>query len=123
MQPLSITPRVERNVAIFDLSGEIDISNVDRVKETIHPWIQNGYRNVILNLSQVRYMDSSGLSLMISLKKKLDSQGSVSLVGCPPIIRRMMTLTRLNTLIPTYDSEEDALRTMAAGGTEAMLCS
>ncbi len=110
MHTMDITPRIERDVAVFDVAGEIDLSNVDRAKEMICAGIDRGYREVILNLGRVRYMDSSGLSLMISLKKMLGSEGSVSLVDCPSVIHRMLAVTRLDAVIPVYENETDALQ-------------
>lgn len=125
MHSLNITPRTRQNAVIFDVSGEIDMSNIDWMKETIQTWIDGGHRDLILNLSQVRYMDSSGLSLLVSLKRKLDSQGSISLVGCPQIVQRMMAVTRLNTLFMAYEDEEDALQAVIVVGTgeNSLTCS
>lgn len=111
MHRIDIHPRAEGDAVVFDLAGEIDLSNVEWVREAVHAWIGEGYRHLILNLSGVRYMDSSGLALMIAAKRQLGAQGTVSLVGCAPAVRRMLSVTRLDTIFPAYDSEEAALRT------------
>ena len=116
MHHLNITSRVEQNAVLFDLSGELDLSNVERARESIHSRLEEGHRDLILNFSGLRYMDSSGLSLLVQVKRRLESQGSVTLVGCPPIIRRMLEVTRLDTVFPAYENDADALRAVAGRG-------
>ena len=113
---LDIRPRLAQKAVIFDVSGEIDLTNAQKVKEAVYAWIGDGHKDVILNMKDVRYMDSSGLSVLIAVKSHLNPLGgTVSLVGCPQIIRRMLSVTRLNTVLPAYETEEDALCSSCGG--------
>ena len=54
----------EGNVSTIHLDGEIDMDVTEKAKEVIFPVIDSG-KEVHLNLSQVQYMDSSGISVLI----------------------------------------------------------
>ena len=54
----------EGNISTIHLDGEIDMDVTEKAKEAIFPVIDSG-KEVHLNLSQVQYMDSSGISVLI----------------------------------------------------------
>ena len=54
----------EGNISTVHLDGEIDMDVTEKAKEVIFPVIDSG-KEVHLNLSQVQYMDSSGISVLI----------------------------------------------------------
>ena len=56
------------NIATIHLDGEIDMDVTEKAKEVIFPHIEAG-KEVHLNLSNVQYMDSSGISVLIESKK------------------------------------------------------
>ena len=58
----------EGNIATIHLDGEIDMDVTEKAKEIIFPHIDAG-KEVHLNLSNVQYMDSSGISVLIESKK------------------------------------------------------
>ncbi|REL25332.1 anti-sigma factor antagonist [Thalassotalea euphylliae] len=65
--------------------------------------------NVVLDLSRVNFMDSSGLGVLISSLKHLNSQGAIVLVGIQSNVQALMTLTRMDRLFPQCANVEEAL--------------
>ena len=65
----------EGNIATVHLDGEIDMDKTDEVKGVIFPVIDSG-KNVALNLSNVQYMDSSGISVLIESHQKALEKGT-----------------------------------------------
>ena len=65
----------EDNISTIFLDGEIDMDKTDEVKEAIFPVIDSG-KNVALNLSNVQYMDSSGISVLIESHQKALEKGT-----------------------------------------------
>ncbi len=59
----------EGNIATIHLDGEIDMDVTEKAKEVIFPHIEAG-KEVHLNLSNVQYMDSSGISVLIESHQK-----------------------------------------------------
>ena len=65
----------EGNSSTVFLDGEIDMDKTDEVKGAIFPVIDSG-KNVALNLSNVQYMDSSGISVLIESHQKALEKGT-----------------------------------------------
>ena len=65
----------ENNISTVFLDGEIDMDKTDEVKGVIFPVIDSG-KNVALNLSNVQYMDSSGISVLIESHQKALEKGT-----------------------------------------------
>ena len=69
----------EGNVATVHLDGEIDMDVTEKAKEVIFPHIDAG-KEVHLNLSNVQYMDSSGISVLIESHQKAMEKGNKMIV-------------------------------------------
>jgi len=65
----------EGNVATVHLDGEIDMDVTEKAKEVIMPLIESG-KEVHLNLKEVQYMDSSGISVLIESHQKAAELGT-----------------------------------------------
>ena len=65
----------EGNVATVHLHGEIDMEETEKAKEVIMPLIEAG-KEVHLNLKEVQYMDSSGISVLIESHQKAAELGT-----------------------------------------------
>ncbi len=68
--------------------------------------------NLVLDLSHVRFMDSSGLGAVMSIYKMLKGK-KISVVNPQRAVRELLKLTRMDKLIASYDSIQDAVATMA----------
>jgi len=67
------------NIATVHLDGEIDMDVTEKAKEVIFPHIEAG-KEVHLNLSNVQYMDSSGISVLIESHQKALEKGTKLIV-------------------------------------------
>jgi anti-anti-sigma factor len=65
----------EDNLSTIFLDGEIDMDKTEEVKEVILPILDSG-KDVVLNLSNVQYMDSSGISVLIESHQKALEKGT-----------------------------------------------
>ena len=59
----------EDNISTIFLNGEIDMEVVDEIRDTIFPLIDNG-KEVHINMKDVQYMDSSGISMIIESRQR-----------------------------------------------------
>jgi anti-sigma B factor antagonist len=99
------------SVPVLHVSGEIDIYTAPTFKEAINELIAEGHQHILIDMTQVAFMDSSGFGTLLSASKPLRPiGGTLSLVGCNEAITRMLDITRLNTLVPVYDNQEEAIR-------------
>ena len=95
---------------VLDVSGEIDVYTAPQFKEAVNQLINAGQVDLVINMANVTYMDSSGFGTLLSATKRLRPEGgSVNLVACNSAIDRMLRITRLNTVFGTYQTIDEAL--------------
>ena len=98
------------NGVVLELAGDLTYANREQFKTAVEAIRQKGCRHLILNMAEVRFVDSSGLGLLalVSQNFKL-SQGKVSMLKPQSYVREIMRLANIEKLIPVYDNEQDAL--------------
>jgi anti-sigma B factor antagonist len=108
---LLISTRRQDKTTIFDLSGDIDFANSPVVRDSVLREIRESRTpRVVVNLSQVRYMDSSGVaSLVEGLKASRDLGFRFILIGLTASTREVLQLSRLIKVFEVYDDENQAM--------------
>lgn len=102
--------RFQDDVPVLDVTGEIDIYTTPQFKDAVSAAIDEGKPSIIINMTQVNYMDSSGFGTLLSATKRLRPvEGGLYLTGCNEAIMRMLQITRLNTIFGIYATEEEAV--------------
>lgn len=89
------------------LSGELNFFNSSKIKEEIKRHITGDEARLVLDISELEMIDSSGVGIVISLLKKMNGK-DVMLVGPQPKIARVFEITRLNQIVPIFPSLEQA---------------
>lgn len=98
---------------IKPLEKNIEAANSREFKAKLVDLINEDHHSMILNLSQVEFIDSSGLGTLISVLKLLTSrQGSIAFCETQESVKRIFTLTRLNQVFSLYPTEEEAIKTL-----------
>jgi len=87
----------------------IDASVAIQFKDRFHDLTQNGTDDVILDLSQVDFHDSSGLGALVGARKLLGAGRVLELCGLTPTVDRVMVLTRMHTVFPIHPDLTTAL--------------
>ncbi len=90
----------DNDVLVVGLSGEIDMSNVDDLKDEIGLMARAGTSCVVFDLSSLEFIDSSGLSLLVTVASDV---GAARLRGPSLIVRRLVDLTGLGEILPTEE--------------------
>lgn len=108
---MQITARRIDKITIFDVTGDIDFANSPEVRQSLlHEIRESRIPRVVMNLSQVRYIDSSGVaSLVEGLKASRDLGSRFILFGLSTSAREVLQLSRLVKVFEIYDTEEQAL--------------
>lgn len=98
------------NGVVLEMAGDLTYANREQFKTAVEVIRQKGSRHLILNMADVRFVDSSGLGLLalVSQNFKL-SHGKVSMLKPQSYVREIMALANIQKLIPIYDNEQDAL--------------
>jgi anti-sigma B factor antagonist len=108
---VQISARHSDQTTIFDVSGDIDLANSPEVRKALLREVREKRTpRVVLNLSNVRYIDSSGVaSLVEGLKASRDLNLRFILFGLSPSAREVLQLSRLLKIFEVYDNEDQAL--------------
>jgi anti-sigma B factor antagonist len=103
----------EGDAYVVELGGEIDVYTSPKVKDAITELIDQGHYNLVINLEKVRYIDSTGLGVLIGgLKRVREHGGSVSLVCTNPQIRKIFDITGLVKIFGIYEDEAEAQKAL-----------
>jgi anti-sigma B factor antagonist len=79
--------------------------------ETLHKLIEEDKKNVIIDVSHVKFMNSSGLGMLIGgLTTVKKSEGRLILAGVTEKIESLLIITKLITIFETSDSVDDAVK-------------
>lgn len=105
------TRQLGEGVYAVEVQGEIDVYTSPRVKETINELIEGSHYNFVINLEGVRYIDSTGLGVLIgALKKVREHNGRIVLICTNPQIKKIFNITGLIKIFEIYKDEEEALK-------------
>ena len=115
MSPLEIIRRDDRGrVAILRVSGRLDSHTAPRLIEQ-SAQVQAEGRNLVINLSGVTFLGSSGVGALLILVDQFQQQaGSVHFAAISDSARSVVDLLDLEAYLPVHDTEEEALRAMEA---------
>lgn len=104
-------PCGDGRTALLELSGRVTFGDGDElVKKSVAELQERGFRHVVLDLSAVEYMDSSGVDAVVrSYNKLAEKGGKLRLIVTSERIRNLFEITKLLTVIETFDSEPEAL--------------
>lgn len=112
---MKISARRIKTATILDVSGNIDMSNSPEVRKALlHEIREQGVTRVVINLSAVDYIDSSGVaSLVEGLKASRDLGSRLVLFGLNDSARELLKISRLLKLFEVYDDETQAMASVA----------
>jgi len=91
------------------LNARIDVKVAMEFKEEMIKLIANGNRSLVLDLSKVDFIDSSGLGAIISCLKQIGGKGDLVICGIREAILSLFRLTRLDRILRIFSNETDAI--------------
>jgi anti-sigma B factor antagonist len=90
----------DSDVIYIEIEGDISFNNVQDIRKTILNNLLETDRNAVLNLSKVDFMDSSGLSIFITLLKRVKERGGELILEQPhEMVQKILEITRLDELL------------------------
>ena len=112
---MQIKERTAAQGIILDVEGDLTYANQAVFKTAVEKAKQTGCRHLIVNLEQVRFVDSAGLGLLVLVSQSFKQlQAQVSILKPQSYVREIMSLANIPKLIPIFEREEDALMARAA---------
>lgn len=100
---------LDQNIVLLSLSGELDLYNSSQVKDRIiHLW-EGGMSRLIVDLSELSYMDSSGIGVILYIYTgSTKRQARVIFSGVQGSVKKVIELTKLNGFLPMAGTVEQA---------------
>jgi len=107
---MEMLAKTEGNIRIISvLDKRIDAPAAVLFKETMRNLTQNAPREVVLDLSEVVFIDSSGLGAIVAIMKTLSPEHRLTLAGLTPAVEKVFRLTRMDTVFRIFMTIEEAL--------------
>jgi len=100
-------------VGVVTPQEDMTADSVDSLKNQFVDWLSRagGVKNVVVNLSMVEFMDSSGLGTLIALLKRVSERGGDLKIAClPKKVRMVFEITRAYKIFEITDSVDEAVR-------------
>lgn len=95
------------------LDARIDAAVAVRFKNRMMELTTTPSERVILDLSQVEFLDSSGLGAVVGSMKQLGRARKLDLVGLTPTVEKVFRITRMDRVFRIFDTADDALGDVA----------
>ena len=110
MAEISIEIQTTSDVPVVRISGELDIDQAVRVREQLDKVIDAGTVRFVIDLSDVSYIDSTGLGMLVAVYKRLVTEQGFYVLTVPRVSqRKVFEITGLSTVLIIMESLEDAL--------------
>src|SRR5579875_1870159 len=113
---LTVKTRRIGNVAIVDLSGKITLGeNTGILRDELRSLLAQGNKHIVLNMKDVNYVDSAGLGELVGAYTTAANQGgAVKLLHLQGKMRDLMQITKLHTIFPAFEDEQQAVSSFGA---------
>jgi anti-sigma B factor antagonist len=94
---------------LVKLVGEADVTTSDALRQVLDAEVAKQPRTLIIDLSGLRFMDSSALHVILRANRDMDRQGGVIALASPrEPVAKMLRLTAADQLVPVYASVSEA---------------
>jgi len=106
------------DVTVINLSGRITLGEgTSKLRQAVEEVIERGRKNVVLNFSEVFYVDSSGLGTLLQTRSMVTKAGGqLKLMKLTNITRDLIQTTHLNLIFEVFPDEDSAISSFATTG-------
>ena len=112
------TERVDDQIAVIDLKGEVDLYTAPEFKQQLLEVIGNGAKDVIVDFTKATFIDSTTLGVLVGGVKRLRGQdGRLSLVCSDRNITKIFEITGLDRVFTIHPTRDEALAKTGASAS------
>lgn len=107
---LTMSTRRQTDFTVISVGGELDLETAPQLQAQISALMSEGARRFVMDLSDVTFCDSTGLSVFVRTKNSSDQNGGdILLAGPQPGVKRILQISGLYDALGTYDTVDQAL--------------
>ncbi|MEV8309761.1 STAS domain-containing protein [Streptomyces flavidovirens] len=110
----------DADTAVLAVGGELDLDTATLLHTHLANQIHHGRLQLVLDLSGLEFMDSSGLNTVIKATRETrQANGNLYLAAATPTVHRLLEITGMSAATPIHSSVDDALKaaSSASGST------
>lgn len=112
---LAVTKQGAQGVPVVAVSGEVDVSAAPALRDGLTDLLTEG-GSVIVDLTEVGFLDSTGLGALVATRSAADERGASLLLVCThERVLKLFAITGLDGVFTIYDTVDDALGALNAG--------
>src|SRR5918911_4025645 len=114
------TEQLQDGAYVISLSGEVDLYTAPEVKQQLLEVIGQGGKDVVVDLSDTTFIDSTTLGVLVGGVKRLrPTGGQLTLVCSDRNITKIFEITGLDKVFPIYGSRDEAVDQIGQAGATA----
>ena len=111
---MNLTEEQRSGVLVIHVGGpRLEAERAPAFKNEVAARIDEGHQRLVLDLSQVEFVDSSGLGAIVACLKRLSPEGILAIVGVKGTVGKLFALTRMDRVFPIYDTVDAAVEGMS----------
>ena len=109
---MKATVRFVEGITVVDLSGQIKLGEGSSiVRDTVKELLRKGQKNILLNLADISYIDSSGIGELVAAFTSVRNQGGeLKLLKLTKKVQDLLQITKLYTVFDVKDDEAEAVK-------------
>lgn len=114
---MQVTEGFQNGVAILYLDGRFDASTSGIVQESIDKWIRQGVYFMVIDMTNVSFIASAGLRVVLAMAKELRThQGDLRFGGLIESVDRVFQISGLKNVLRIFDTSNNAFQSFFTAG-------
>jgi anti-sigma B factor antagonist len=108
---LEIAKKTVGDVVVMEMTGRITLGrDCQQIEYDVDQLLRSKQARIVFDLANVKYMDSSGVGIMVMCSSKVrEAGGELRLAGATGVVGQTLQLTRTSTIVPTFATVTEAL--------------
>lgn len=107
---LTVKIHKQEEASVLELSGDLDAFTCGKLRDAIVELLDDGSRKIIISMSKIKYIDSSGLGTLVGGLRRINEQGgALALFGASAQVRKVFLITGLSKVFPLYETQDEAI--------------
>ncbi len=109
---MDYTEELQQGTLLLRLEGNLDMLNAGILKERMMQAVSSDHTNIVLDLTNVGFVDSSGFGLLILINERLKTQGKnrLRIANVSRSIQQVFRISKISEVVDVFTSLEDALK-------------
>ncbi|HXW58996.1 MAG TPA: STAS domain-containing protein [Solirubrobacteraceae bacterium] len=100
---------IDPGTCVVCVEGELDLTTAPRLKMALHEMLHAGFKQIVVDLAEVSFLDSTSLGVLIGVKRSLDPGARLAIVCKHPNVIRIFEFAGLDVTFATFSDFDEAL--------------